>query len=100
VRSQQSARFEVVVEEGSPRGGLYELRQTTYYKVVDRCSGQVVMTFEGQMEASLSTATGTWDDYRASGVREVSIEPDEQSVVVKYCDGSEETVPLSPESGL
>jgi hypothetical protein len=36
-----------------------------------------------------------WEDYRLSGVREVSIAPDEQAVIVKYYDGSEETVPLS-----
>jgi len=94
MRSQQADRFEVVVEEGSPHGGLYELEQTTYYKVVDRHSGQVVLTFEGQMEASLSTTTGMWEDYHLSGVCEVRIAPDEQSVVVKYYDGGEETVPL------
>jgi len=94
MRSQQADRFEVVVEEGSPHGGLYELEQTTYYKVVDRHSRQVVMALEGQMEASLSTTTGMWEDYRLSGVCEVSIAPDGQSVVVKYCEGSEEIVPL------
>ena len=84
----------MVVEEGSPHGGLYELEQTTYYKVVDRHSRQVLITFEGQMEASLSTTTGMWDDYRLSGVCEVSIAPDGQSVIVKYCDGHEETMSL------
>jgi hypothetical protein len=94
MRGQQAGRFEVVVAEGSPHGGLYELEQTTYYLVVDRHSGQIVMTFEGQVEASLSTTTGMWDDYRLSGVCEVSIAPDEQTVIVKYCGGHEETVPL------
>ncbi len=92
--TQQADRFEVVVEEGVPHGGLYELEQTTYYKVVDRHSRQVVMTLEGQMEASLSTTTGVWEDYRLSGVYAVSIAPDGQSVIVKYCEGSEEIVPL------
>ncbi|MBN1135770.1 MAG: hypothetical protein JXM73_04250 [Anaerolineae bacterium] len=91
---QQTGRFEVLVEEGPPHGGLYELEQTIYYKVVHRRSGQVVMVFEGQMEASLSTTTGMWEDYRLSGVCEVAIAPDEQSVIVKYCEGREETVPL------
>ena len=93
---RQAGRFEVVVEEGPPHGGLYELEQTTCYKVVDRHSDQVVMTFEGQMEASLSTATGMWEDYRLAGVCEVSIAPDGRSVIVDYCDGSRETVPLPP----
>jgi hypothetical protein len=94
VREQQTGRFEVVVEDGYPHGGLYELEQTTYYKVIDRHSGEVVMTFEGQLEASLSTTSGMWEDYRLSGVCEVSIAPDEQSVIVKYCEGREEPVPL------
>ena len=94
MRGQQAGRFEVVVEDGSPHDGLYELEQTTYHKVVDRYSGQVVMTFEGQMEASLSTTTGMWDDYRLFGVCEVILAPDEQAVIVKYCDGHEETASL------
>jgi len=82
------------VQEGAPHGGLYELEQTTYFYVVDRHSDEVVLTFEGEMEASLSTTTGMWDDYRFSGVREVLLAPDEQSVTVRYFDGREETVPL------
>jgi hypothetical protein len=87
-------RFELLVQEGAPHGGLYELEQTTYYRVVDRRSDEVVMTFEGEMEASLSTTTGMWDDYCFSGVREVLIASDEQSVIVRYFDGREEIVPL------
>jgi hypothetical protein len=87
-------RFELLVEEGSPHGGFYELEQTTYYRVVDWRSDEVVMTFEGEMEASLSTTTGMWDDYRFSGVREVLLAPDEQSVIVQHHDGREEIVPL------
>lgn len=88
---QRTRRFEVQVEEGAPHGGLYELEQTTYYRVVDRESGEVVMAFRGEMEASLSTETGMWDDYRFSGVCEVTIANDEQSVNVRYHDGREET---------
>ncbi len=87
-------QFEVLVQEGAPHGGLYELEQTTYYHVVDRRSKKVVMTFQGEMEASLSAETGMWDDYHFSGVCEVRIAPDEQSVVVRYHDGREETVQL------
>lgn len=92
----QAGRYEVVIEEGLPHGDLYELEQTTCYQVVDRHSGQVVMTFEGQMEASLSTTSGMWEDYRLAGVCRVCIAPDERSVVVEFCDGRRETVPLPP----
>ncbi|MCP4541419.1 MAG: hypothetical protein GY832_30180 [Chloroflexi bacterium] len=91
---QPKSRFEVVVKEGPPHGDLYELEQTTYYQVVDMRSKEVVMTFQGEMEASLSTSSGSWDDHHFSGVREVIIAPDEQSVIVKYYDDREEIVPL------
>jgi len=91
---QQTSRFEVQVEEGAPRGGLYELEQTTYYRVVERESREVVMAFQGEMEASLSTTTGMWDGYRFSGVCEVTIADDERSVQVRYHDGHEETRPI------
>jgi hypothetical protein len=83
-----------VIEEGPPHGDLYELEQTTYYRVVDTRSNEVVMTFRGEMEASLSTSTGMWDDHHFSGVCELTIAPDEQSVIVKYYSGREETAPL------
>jgi len=91
---QPTGRFEVVVEEGPPHGDLYELEQTTTYQIVDRHSDQVVMTFESNMEASLSTTTGMWEGYRFSGVCEVSIAPDGQSAIVKYHGGREEAVLL------
>jgi hypothetical protein len=94
MEKQQARRFEVQVEEGAPHGGLYELEQTTYYRVVERASGEVMMTFQGEMEASLSTATGMWDDYRFSGVCEVTIADGERSVQVRYHDGREETRPI------
>jgi hypothetical protein len=87
-------RFRVVVEEDPPHGDLYELEQTTYYHVVDTRSGEVVVTFRGEMQASLSRTTGMWDDYRYSGAREVAIAPGEESVVVTDCDGGAELVPL------
>jgi hypothetical protein len=87
-------RFRLVVEEGTPHGDLYELEQTTYYHVLDTRSGEMVMTFRGEMQASLSRDSGLWDDYSFSGVCEVAIAPDEQSVLVRHCDGRDETVPL------
>jgi len=84
----------VLVEESPPRGDLYELEQTTYHWVVDRRSHEIVMTFEGRLEAKLSTHTGLWDDPHLSGVREVAVTADQRSVTVKYHDGREEVVPL------
>jgi len=94
---QAPRRFEVVVEEGLLRGDLYALEQTTCFRVVNRLSGQTVLTFEGRLEAGLSTDTGQWEDFRASGVCAVTIAEDERSVLLKYHDGHEETVRL--ESG-
>ena len=91
---QPSDRYALMVEEGVPHGGLFELEQTTYYHVVDVQTGRVVLTFRGELEASLSTETGAWDDYRTSGVCGVTIAPDGRSVTVRYSDGREETVPL------
>jgi hypothetical protein len=88
------ARFEILVVEGPPHGDLYELEQTTYYHVVDKRSGQTILTFERQMEAGLSTDCGLWDGYRFSGVDEVRLAPEGNSVLVRTCDGREESVPL------
>ena len=91
---QRAARFEIVVEDGPPHGDLYELERTTYYRVVDTRSREVVMTFQGEMEASLSRDDGMWSGHRFSGVQEVTLAPDGQSVVVTYCDGHKEIVVL------
>jgi hypothetical protein len=90
----QEVRFVVLVEEGPPRGGLFELEQTTYHRVVDTRTQAVVLTFRGEMAASFSATTGSWEDYHGSGVREVTVAPDERTVIVKYYDNREETVAL------
>lgn len=87
-------RYAVLVEEGVPRGGLFELEQTTYYRVVEVRTGRVMLTFRGEMEASLSTDTGTWESYRYSGVYGVTMALDGKSVTVRYHDGREERIPL------
>ena len=89
-----ATRYEVQVEEGAGHGDLYELEQTTYYRVIDTRSQSVVLTFEGELSASFSG--GQWTDYAYGGVCEVSVAPDEQAVRVKYYGGREETVPLPP----
>ena len=93
--SQQPARrFEVQVEEGGGHGDLYELEKTTYYHVIDTRTQEIVLTFEGEKSTSLSRSTGQWDDFQYGGVREVTVALDEQSVLVKYYSGREESVPL------
>jgi len=87
-------RFEVIVEEGVPRGDLYEMEQVTHYRVVDRTSGRAVLSFEGRLEAALSRDTGQWENTHTSGVRSVAVAEDERSVIVRYCDGREERVLL------
>jgi hypothetical protein len=87
-------RFEVRVEEGSAHGGLFEYEQTTFYHVVDLRSDDVVMTFESEVTASLSSTGAGWTDHNHTGVSHVSIAPDERSVRVRYHDGWEESVAL------
>jgi hypothetical protein len=99
MEEEATKRFEMVIRQGAPHGDLYELEQTTYYQVVDRLSGQVVMVFESEMEASLSRDTGLWDDYRFGGVSDVTIAPDEWSVTVTYLDGREEVLSLPEVAG-
>ena len=94
MNQQPTQRFVVKVEEGGGHGDLYELEQTTYYHVIDTRSQEIVLTFEGELSASLSKSNGQWEDYAYSGVCEVTIAPDEQTVRVKYYSGQEETVPL------
>lgn len=91
---ERSGRYEVLVEEAAPAGGLFELEQTIFYQVLDTQTREVVYRFRGEIEASLSRENGMWDDFRYSGVRAVIVAPDERSVLVSYHDGREETVPL------
>lgn len=86
----------VIIEEGPPHGDLYELEHDIFYNIVDRRLDRVVMTFQGEMEATLSRERGgMWEDYHcASGVRDVTIAPDKQAAIVQYADGHEEVVPL------
>lgn len=87
-------RYEVRMVEGPPRGDLYELEQTTYFHVFDLLADEIILTFRGELEASLSRDTGLWDDYRYSGVSEVVISPDQQTALVTYHDGRQEMVSL------
>lgn len=87
------ARFEIQVDEGPPRGDLYEFVQTTTYRVVDTHSGEVVLRVEGTLEARLSPDTGLWDDFQVSGARGVRLSDDGYSALVDWGE-SKEVVPL------
>ena len=87
------SRYEVVVEVGPPRGDLYELEQRTTHRVVSS-SGETVLTFEGEMSATLSRDSGLWDDYVYTGVSQVQLLPDGDAVLVRYYDGRSEIVVL------
>ena len=89
---KDEGRFVVFKEEEPPRGGLFELTQTTYHRVVDTRTREVVLTFSGEMEASFAPAAGSWEDYRWSGVREVTVARGGKAVIVKYFDGREEII--------
>jgi hypothetical protein len=88
-------RFIVQVVEGSPRGDLYELEQATFFHVIDTTTDQIILSFRGDMEASLSRETAQWEDAQYSGVRQVSISEDQQTVLVEYYDGKQELVNLT-----
>lgn len=88
-------RFIVQVVEGSPRGDLYELEQATFFHVIDTTTDQIILSFRGDMEASLSRETAQWEDAQYSGVRQVSISEDQQAVLVEHFDGTKELVNIS-----
>lgn len=92
MNEESKERFLVVIEEGNAHGGLYELEQTTYYRVVDTYSNKPIMTFQAEMSASL--VNGMWDNYYYSGVCEVTLSADNLSVYVKYYNGQTEIVSL------
>jgi hypothetical protein len=91
---KEKPRFEVVIEKGSPRGDLYELEQQSTYKVLDRHSNEVVLVYEELMEASLSTDDGQWGNYLFTGVKEILVADDDETVSIRYHDGQEDIIPL------
>ncbi len=47
------------------KGRLAALEHDVFYNIVDRRSDRVVMTFHGEMEATLSRERGgMWEDYQ------------------------------------
>lgn len=94
----QETRYIVRIEEGPTRGDLFELEQATFFHIVDLFSGEVILTFRGDMEASLSRDNAQWDDYHYSGVSQVTISPDQKTARVEYFNRPEELVPLPPQT--
>ena len=89
-----SKRFIVQIVEGPPRGDLYELEQATYFHIVDTATDETILSFRGDMEASLSRDDGQWGDYHYSGVRQVTIAEDQRTALVEYFNGTTEQVSL------
>lgn len=89
---QSVDRFEVQINEGEYRGGLFELERVTTFHVVDLKNGQVRLELHGVMSASLDTNTGGWGEPVFFGVVEVILTDDGHHVLVKYHDGVTETI--------
>ncbi len=87
-------RFKITVEDEPPHGALFELEQTTVFRVVDVRTNEVIMTYRGMMEASLDPETGRWGEYQLSGVSGLTIAADERTIIVKYYDGREDLITL------
>lgn len=94
MHQQGDRQFEVRVEAGPGHGDLYELEQTTYYHIVDAHTGEIVLTFAGELSAGLSRDTGQWEDYEYGGVCEVILAADAPVALVRYYDGHAEMAAL------
>jgi hypothetical protein len=89
-----SKRFIVQIVEGPPRGDLFELEQATFFHIIDTTTDQIIFSYRGDMEASLSRDDGQWGDYYYSGVRQVTISEDQRTALIEYFDGNQEQVSL------
>ena len=92
-----TSRWEVRCEDGVPRGGLYELEYEVIHRVLDRRTGQEVLTFQGEFSGSLSRDGGDWEG-GVTGVTRVEISPDDRWALVHRSSSEEpERWPLPPE---
>ena len=87
-------RYIAQIVERSPLRDLYELEQTTFFHLIDTTSDQIILSFRGAMEASLSRDTAQWEDTHYSGVCRVSITEDQQTFLVEHYDGTQKLVHL------
>lgn len=83
-----TARYKIQIEEGPARGDLYELEQATTFQVVDSTNGDVILTWRGEMSASLSKENAQWENFQYTGVSNVTISKDHKSVRVEFYDGT------------
>lgn len=79
-----------LVEDTSSSGGLYELEETTRFRVVHRQTGALFREFVGLYEASYDGVG--WSGGVRSGVVRVQLESD--TVHVHHAGGQIEVIPL------
>lgn len=87
-------RFEVQIEEGDFRGGLFELERVTTFRVVEMNSGITRLELRGEMNASLDSNTGGWGEPVFFGVAEVTLNDDGRHVRVVHHDGHSEILTI------
>lgn len=86
-------RWEVVEEEGDPRGDVYQLEVETTYCVVDRTTGAVVLSFCGHYSSTLDD-NGAWGPGKYFGVDKVEISDDGTEAIVHDSGGGIRRVAL------
>jgi hypothetical protein len=89
-----AARWRVRHSTGSAHGGLYELEQTHYWRVIDWASKEVVLEFEGESDQSYTGGPGGWSEATWVGTSDVSISDDGRAVIVETGGRDRRTVPL------
>ncbi len=63
-------------------GGLYELEERTTFRVAERESRAILLTFEGESSATFFGGGGTWNDRSFGGVWKVELDADGEHVWV------------------
>lgn len=91
---QPTEHFEVQLEEGDYRGGLFELERVTIFRVVEVNSEETRLELRGEMNASLDSNTGGWGEPVFYGVADVILTEDGHNVLVSYHDGRTEILPI------
>ena len=94
MQQPNAERYVVQIVKGSPRGDLYELEQATFFHIFDTETDQIILSFRGDMEASLSRDTAQWENTQYSGVCNASISKDQRTVLVEHYDGTVELVDI------
>lgn len=87
-------RFEVQIDEGDYRGGLFELERVTTFRVVEVNSSQTRMEFQGEMSASLDSNTGGWGEPVFYVIAAVTLTDDRHHVLVINHNGHADILPI------